>query len=110
MVLAKNSSAVISAACHCVPTTTSSSGGVCQDDVPLLPIKDSMFPVESREGNALQEMAIGLLKWGAVAQDATERSEYYDVGNPGHLAFGTMEQHVTSPVIGCFYVGRRDDL
>lgn len=104
MVLAKNSSAAISAACHCIPTASSYDISY-QHDVPLLQAKGDVARTASDEQELLREMATSKLRWGVVSNTPLERSEYYGEGNPGHLAFGTMEQHVTEPVDGNFYAG-----
>ncbi|OIW32319.1 hypothetical protein CONLIGDRAFT_642048 [Coniochaeta ligniaria NRRL 30616] len=106
MVLAKNSSAAISAACHCIPTASSYDISY-QDGVPLLPSKGETRHNANDEQELLREMATSKLRWGVVSNNLLERSEYYGEGNPGHLAFGTMEQHVTEPLDGNFYAASR---
>ncbi|KAB5540581.1 hypothetical protein GE09DRAFT_260589 [Coniochaeta sp. 2T2.1] len=106
MVLAKNSSATISAACHCIPAASSDDTSY-KHDVPLLPVKAGMQTTVSDEAELLREMATGKLIWGVVSSNALERSEYSGEGNPGHLAFGTPEQQVTEPVEGNYYAAVR---
>jgi hypothetical protein len=97
MVLAANNSAVISAACHAVPTETAI---------------DDMLGAESRYSNprplasanvsseyVLREMSRRELGWGVVSTGRGTAAE------PGHLAFGTPKQIVDVAVVGEYYAG-----
>jgi hypothetical protein len=126
MILAQNSSAVISAACHCIPVA---SNDVSHEyDIPLLGMtKSRMQSSLGSEEEMLQNMAVGRLRWGVVSRhqkslpenprtfseypgSQTEyagggRLEYFGEGNPGHLAFRSLEQEVTDVVEGSLYAG-----
>jgi hypothetical protein len=121
MVLAANDSAVISAACHCIPVETAveltevesmasrrrllgddqsrreaarSSGSSMAEEVEGEQGKD-------RNRRLLAQMTIQKLKWGVVARGQTPCTKEH----PGHLAIGTMDQDVEPPVVGHFYAG-----
>ncbi|KAF5652120.1 hypothetical protein F25303_3594 [Fusarium sp. NRRL 25303] len=92
MVLGGSNSKVISAACHCIPVssshTTAKAGAV------------TVHPLETSESGAgpLDRMATMKLRWGEVSTTNAD-SEI------GHLAFGVEEQGVTEPIEGKQYSG-----
>ncbi|KAL9562689.1 hypothetical protein ACKAV7_013253 [Fusarium commune] len=92
MVLGGSTSKVISAACHCIPVSSSQatrkSGTV------------TVHPLEMSEnvGYPLELMATMKLRWGDVS---TRNAD----GDIGHLAFGVEEQGLTEPIEGKHYSG-----
>ena len=101
MVVAGNSSAVISAACHCVTAVASR----------LLPEKGITHEiVEESEESALWRIATGRIatgriRWGVVSSErsALGDEDGVDVASVGHLAFGMKD--VGEPEDGRFYAG-----
>ncbi|KAK0611889.1 hypothetical protein B0T14DRAFT_531224 [Immersiella caudata] len=111
MPMARNSSAVISAACHAVPIPPSHGASFDALDKPLLQARspvasDTEYKGASGEQDGLWEMATGLLRWGVVSPGWPGR--VYSDGEPGHLAFGSPQQDVQDPVYGSFYAGKKD--
>ncbi|KAK0649217.1 hypothetical protein B0T16DRAFT_127146 [Cercophora newfieldiana] len=108
MPMAQNSSAVISAACHCVPTRSSHGTSTETLDKPLLQARsprsltESITEYKSKSSNkdALWDLATGKLKWGVVSPGRE--------GEPGHLAFGGPNQEISEPVEECLYAGKKD--
>lgn len=102
MVVAASSSAVMSAACHCIPTESveladidpSSSERLLESEP-----RDDSDAEEDRRTRMLYNMSIQELKWGIVSP-GNGTAEY-----PGHLAFGTMDQEIQPPIIGRWYAG-----
>ncbi|KAF5717248.1 hypothetical protein FMUND_5903 [Fusarium mundagurra] len=93
MVLGGSNSKVISAACHCIPISSShATGKAGAVTAPLLETSESI-------GGPLDLMATMKLKWGEVSTTNAD-SEI------GHLAFGVEEQRVTEPIEGKHYSGR----
>ncbi|KAF5589176.1 hypothetical protein FPANT_6391 [Fusarium pseudoanthophilum] len=93
MVLGGSNSKVISAACHCIPISSSQAvgkGGTVT--APLLETSES-------GGGPLDLMATMKMRWGEVPTTNAD-SEI------GHLAFGVEEQAVTEPIEGKHYSGR----
>ncbi|KAF5704897.1 hypothetical protein FGLOB1_8316 [Fusarium globosum] len=92
MVLGGSNSKVISAACHCIPIssshTTGKAGAV------------TVHPLEISESGAgpLDRMATMKLRWGEVSTTNAD-------SETGHLAFGVEEQDVTEPIEGKQYSG-----
>lgn len=93
MVLGGSNSKVISAACHCIPFSSSHAiGEAAAVTVPLLETSESVV-------GPLDLMATMKLRWGEVSTTNAD-SEI------GHLAFGVEEQAVTEPIEGKHYSGR----
>ncbi|EXK82470.1 hypothetical protein FOQG_13183 [Fusarium oxysporum f. sp. raphani 54005] len=96
MVLGGSNSKVISAACHCIPVSSSHAtrkAGVV-----------TVHPLEISEnlGDPLHLMASMKLRWGDVSTTNAE-------SEVGHLAFGVEEQGVTEPIEQKHYSRRACD-
>ena len=108
MPLARNSSAVMSAACHCIPerssygTSLEMLGKPLMDDRPPETIVTEYESSRSGE-DGLADLAVGKLKWGVVAAGSPGRPR--TEGEPGHLAFGSRGHEVSEPVDGSLYAG-----
>lgn len=96
MVLGGSNSKVISAACHCIPISSSHATGKAG--------AVTVHPLEILEsgGSPLDLMETMKLRWGEVSTINAE-SEI------GHLAFGVEEQGITAPIEGKHYSGRACD-
>jgi hypothetical protein len=110
MVLARNNSAVISAACHAIPTEASDMTGIKALRQRLLYAgEESRQPAaaapvlspEIRAERRLWQISTQSVKWGVVSKGlGTEES-------PGHLAFGAEDQDIEPPFQGCYYAGHK---
>jgi hypothetical protein len=106
IVIAANNSAVLAAACHCIPVTTS---GKSQRPTSYTPMLEHNFQYDSHEmtenilngTESLKEMAKAELKWGVVVKPAVVDAEIV----PGHLAFGSLDQEIGEVVRGEQYEG-----
>ncbi|KAK5659147.1 hypothetical protein OQA88_1237 [Cercophora sp. LCS_1] len=96
MVLAGGNTMVISAACHVVRHP---GGGGLVEPLETTSAQDGET---SPEDAALVSVALGRLKWGAMAGVDRLGSNSQRVG---HLAFGSQEQGVEEPVQGQWYAG-----
>jgi hypothetical protein len=111
IVLAANNSAVISAACHSVPTETTELVGIESSREHLLvhdrnadndldQIEDDIGrPSESSQ--ILYKMSIHALKWGVVSKSGNSPDQ------PGHLAFGNIYQDICPPKEGDWYANSK---
>ncbi|KAK4445901.1 hypothetical protein QBC34DRAFT_412431 [Podospora aff. communis PSN243] len=112
MPMARNSSAVISAACHAIPVPPRHGASSETLDKPLLQATSPMansteYKSLSNEQDALWDMATGLLRWGVISPGWPGR--VYPEGEPGHLAFGSPVQDIQDPVEGSYYAGKKED-
>ncbi|KAF4472854.1 hypothetical protein FALBO_241 [Fusarium albosuccineum] len=102
MVLAGGNSAVISAACHCVPVDLpldNQFGSKSSDSSSLWYESDATRLILDAE-DPLQTVARRRLKWGHVLGEGG----HHDL-KTGHLAFGTEEQAMAEPEEGKYYSG-----
>lgn len=98
MVMAGSCSAVLSAACHCITSTTTS----------LLKTNEEVeVSVDETTGNELWRIATGKVKWGVINRSANVfiNLDGDVVGSHGHLGFGTIFQEITEPEEGKVYDG-----
>lgn len=96
--MAAGCSAVLSAACHCITSTTTS----------LLKTNEGVeISVDETTGNELWRIATERVKWGVINGPANAANDLGGdvVGSYGHLAFGTISQEVTEPEEGKVYNG-----
>jgi hypothetical protein len=108
MPLAQNSSAVMSAACHCIPKRTSYGTSLEILGKPSMEGRSPGIVVTEYESltsgeDVLSDLATGKLKWGVVTAGSPERPR--TESEPGHLAFGSQGQEVSEPVDGSSYAG-----
>jgi hypothetical protein len=113
MVIMGTCSAVISAACHCVPDAgpdSARAGGrqfhgyycFCQDcGEPGTAREESG---SGQQENMLETMSIGMLKWGVVSSLPMRQLRFSPM-QLAHLAFGSPEQDVQRPEDGEVYAG-----
>jgi len=106
MPLARNSSAVMSAACHCIPVPSPPAMSTETLNKPLLGSASPMIGLTEykstrSEEEMLQDMARGQLKWGVVSPGGAGR--VFTESEPGRLAFGSPAQDVSEPVQGSYY-------
>jgi hypothetical protein len=104
-VLAANNSAVISAACHSIPAESAAAAEMSENEMSkqvLLQSRDGEVDTRRGKGHLLVEMARREVKWGVVFTGGGTKEE------PGHLAFGSMDQSVNAPVEGIYYAGETD--
>ncbi|RAR12289.1 hypothetical protein DDE83_004177 [Stemphylium lycopersici] len=110
MLVVRNDSAVLAAACHAVVPEASADVGVQGDEVmEALMSRGEVVDmgcgergkeggeVEIREDSALRGLAAGKLRWGVVVRGLD--------GRVGHLAFGNEEQYCGPPEDGHWYAG-----
>lgn len=100
MVLAANNSAVMSAACHSIPTESMEDMDIASSSREGL-VVNSMQPEENTNERTshriLHNMSSQKLKWGVVSRSGSTAHEV------GHMAFGTMDQEISSPAKGGWY-------
>jgi hypothetical protein len=92
IVLGGSNSKVISAACHCIPISSSHATRKV-GTVTVHPLE-----ISERGGDPLDLMATMKLRWGDVPTNAD--------GEIGHLAFGVEEQEIIEPIERKHYSGR----
>jgi hypothetical protein len=95
MVLAANNSAVISAACHSVPSKEPEQEPDNSQSSLLRDFSDNYASL-SPEERGLLKMSTQRLGWGCI--NAQDRDGTVD--NPGHLAFAPVHQTPTRPIDG----------
>ena len=106
MVVAANNSAVISAACYCIPVENTEwrADGVESQErlLELAETGDTKDSDQARQYRALYKMSTRKLKWGCVSSTSCTEDD------PGHLAFGSEDQEIRPPVRGAWYSGSKD--
>lgn len=103
-IMSANNSAVISAACHCIPAQPAAKSGDVSPMESELKSAAATDASDIEDGTekprTLQDMTTGRLKWGFVSRGKNTPD------CPGHLSFGTEEQSITTPIDGDWYAGR----
>jgi hypothetical protein len=104
MVIAGNCSAVISAACHCVPSSIPSPERSGSTNKTLVIEEDNWAENSGTARREVVDLATGKLKWGVIPDLGNNRTQPNDT-SVGHLLFGSEVQGVGEVVEGDLYSG-----
>lgn len=104
MVIAGNCSAVISAACHCVPSFIPSPEQSGSTNKTLVIEEDNWDENSGTARREVVDLATSKLKWGVIPDLGNNRTQPNDT-SVGHLSFGSEVQGVGEVVEGDLYSG-----
>jgi hypothetical protein len=104
MVIAGNCSAVISAACHCVPSSIPSPERSSSTSNTLVIEEDNRAENSGTARREVVDLATGKLKWGVIPDLGNNQTQPSDT-SVGHLSFGSEVLGVSEVVEGDLYSG-----